>query len=377
MGAFLAGVLVGAALGAILGLTITVLFGDYLIEKRNRITRSLLMRGKLTQPSAGPANVELFRLGPLPTPTYIVEGDGEQVIHEQSIQVRVEPESVALPPEMVSWRQEFLDEQEKTKRNSQDYFWNGLNYAVAHFGVSRSVIDESPKILLLLRCSDYATFRTTQQLDRRFSDGTTPRTRYLEPFQADPLKVPDFMCSSFGTNIAMITTDRKFIFSRRSHLVGSRPGVWSTSANEGLSRSLDSQGRSVPNLYDVMRRGVREELGISPHEYSLEMLGFTIDLELHQWGGSWIGILNELTGEQVLERRSRGVADKYETRDLRLVDCSPEETLDFMISQGLRGTMNPNAVAFFYLALVRFHGRRSVDRALDKVSRNYEKYPAE
>jgi hypothetical protein len=175
------------------------------------------------------------------------------------------------------------------------------------------------------------------------------------------------MCSSFGTNIAMITADGKFIFARRSDLVSSRPGVWSTSANEGLSRSLDSQGRSAPNLYDVMRRGVREELGIEPHEYGMEMLGFTIDLELHQWGGSWIGVLNELTGEQVLERRSRGVADKYENRELRLVDCSPEETLNFMLDQGLHGTMNPNTVPFFYLALVRFHGRRPVERALEKI----------
>src|SRR5690348_3656866 len=179
MGTFWGGALAGALLGAVVGLVTTVLFEDYLTEKRDRMARSLSMWRKGIQRSEGPADVELFRLGPLQTPTYILEGDGEQVINEQSIQIRIDPEDVVLPAEMAEWRQEFLDEQEEKKRKSQDYFWNGLNYAVAHFGVSRSVIDEDPEVSLLLRHSDYATFWATQQLDRRFADGTTPRSRYL------------------------------------------------------------------------------------------------------------------------------------------------------------------------------------------------------
>jgi hypothetical protein len=71
------------------------------------------------------------------------------------------------------------------------------------------------------------------------------------------------------------------------------------------------------------------------------------------------------------------VADKYENRELRLIDCNPEATLRFVLERGLRGDLAPHTAAVYYLALVRFHGRRSVERALDKLSREYApKYSA-
>ena len=47
--------------------------------------------------------------------------------------------------------------------------------------------------------------------------------------------------------------------------------------NEALSRSLDSQGRTPPRLYDVARRGLLEELGLEGSEYLLELLAFDVD----------------------------------------------------------------------------------------------------
>ena len=124
------------------------------------------------------------------------------------------------------------------------------------------------------------------------------------------------MCSSFGTNAAVLTADNFFIFAKRSAQVGSRPNVWSSSANEALSRDLDNRGRSVPNLYDVMRRGIKEELAIDEEEYKLEMLIVQIEMETHQWGASWLAKLHDLTGEDVIARRRRGVADKWEHSEL-------------------------------------------------------------
>lgn len=312
------------------------------------------------------AHRDLFRLGPLQTYLMVIEGDGEQVINERNIHIVVESRHVQLPQEMQEWRAELLREHEARAVEAKRHFWNGENYAIMEFSVARTSISEGPEVFFRLQYSDYGVFLAAQQLDRPFRDGTTPRSRYLNPNERDLVNVPAFMSSSFGANVAMLTSDGYFIFSRRSMHVGSRPGVWSSSADEALSRTLDDR---TPNLYDVMRRGIHEELGICREEYSLELLAITIDTELHQWGGHWVALLRELTGEEVLERRTRGVADKWEHSELRLVSSDPEMVLEFLIQESLNGNMAPHTPNLFYFALVRRYGRYAVELALKNVLR--------
>jgi len=170
-----------------------------------------------------------FSIGNQDTTMLIVEGDGEQVIAEQNVHVIVDPKPVVLPSEMKAWRAEILREQEQRAKAAHRHFWNGLNYAVSEFSVARTVPDEEPEIFFRLKPSDYGNFLASQQLDRRFGDGTTPRSRYLEPYKGNPLEVPDFMCSSFGANAAVLTAD-DFSFSAsaaprsdRDRMSGVRP----------------------------------------------------------------------------------------------------------------------------------------------------------
>jgi len=44
-----------------------------------------------------------------------------------------------------------------------------------------------------------------------------------------------------------------------------------------MSRHIDSSGRSASDLHAVARWGMREELCLEPHEYSLELLAFVLD----------------------------------------------------------------------------------------------------
>ena len=365
--------LIGSIVGAFIGLVVSVLFEDYLLRTREFIVRHFRLRWsrvvrRITHEEHD-TGTELFKIGPLQTCFTIIEGDGEQVIDEQNIHIIIDSQPVKLPAEMTAWRRAIIREQRVLAAEGRQHFWNGKNYAVSGFAVSRKIADEEPEIFFRLQPSDYATFLATQQLDRPFRDGSTPRTRYLHPHRANPLDVPAFMSSSFGTNAAILTADGFFIFSRRSWMVGSRPNVWSSSANEALSRTLDDRGRSAPNLYDVMRRGIREELAIQSDEYSIEMLTVHIDIELNQWGGSWLAVLRDLTGNEVLERRTRGAADKWEHTTLRLVPADPESVLEFILERSMAGDMAPGAPCVFYFALVRRFGRHTVEHSLKKVLR--------
>lgn len=353
----------GLVIGAFLGLMLSVFFEDYLKARRSRIAKRvarMVARGGLPEQRAE------FRLGPLHCPMMVVEGDGEQVINEQAVRIIVDPVEVTLPAEMASWRDEIAAEQDRRRAAGETAFWNGPNYAVSGFTISRTLLDEAPEVCLRLKHSDYFTFLATQQLDREFGDGTTPRSRYLS---GQPQNAPDFMCGSFGTNVAVVTADNLLAVHRRAENVGSQPGTWSSSANEALSRQLDSRGRTAPNLYDVMRRGLSEELSLDQSEYHLELLTFTIDTQRQQWGALFVAFLHEVTGAELLDRRNRGVPDKWEHDLLEFTRFEVEEVIGFLLSEERRDKWSSVGPPLFYTALIRRYGRAHVERRTAAVLR--------
>jgi|GEM_PF-1986174 len=318
-----------------------------------------LQEWQVEDPTAGWAwRDEAFRWGPFWAPVIIVEGDGANIIREEDVHIIVSHQSIKLPPEIQAWRQEIEEEQRARRERGEDYFWNGNRYAIDNIVISRHPVTEAPIITIRVKNSDYYSFLAAQQLEREFADGTTPRSRYLDP--NDPLDVPAFMSSSFGTNIAVVTADNKIIFSRRGRAVGSHPGFWNSSANEALSRDIDSQARNAPNIYDVARRGVREELALEKSEYDLAMLGLTVDRR-NQWGALFIAELHTLTGDEFRARRSRGVADKFEHAEHQLIPFNPQDVVSFIYDRERRNLWAPTAPALFYLSLVNRYGRTIVE----------------
>ncbi|EFC85931.1 hypothetical protein FrEUN1fDRAFT_0908 [Parafrankia sp. EUN1f] len=306
-----------------------------------------------------------FRLGPLFTDLLIVEGDGEHPIPEHSARIILDPQFVNLPDELAEWREEIEAEQARRRNEGLTHFWNGLRYAVAGFSVTRVGVDEEPEIFLRLKNADYFTFLAAQQLDREFRDGSTPRSRYLDP--EDPQNAPDFMCCSFGVNVAVVSADNKAIFARRSAQVGSGALLWNSSVNEAISRSLDSQGRKPPNLFDVARRGISEELAIHSNEYGLELLAISIDVNKQQWGALFLASLNRLSAHEVVERRSRGVPDKWENTALDYEEFQIDPVIKYLLRPDRINDWATSAAPLFYLSLVRRFGRASVEQRSTQI----------
>ena len=181
--------------GAVLGMLVAVLFQDPLQNGwyRLRARSKSAVRGLRRQEESSPV-WGTFSLGPLHTSALIVEGDGESSISAQSVYIQVLDQEIELPPDMVGWRAEIEEESARLQAEGRTPLWNGPRYAVETVGISRTALDEQPEIHLRLRPTDYYTFLAAQQLDRRLSDGTTPRSRYLDP--EDPLSAPAFLqCS--------------------------------------------------------------------------------------------------------------------------------------------------------------------------------------
>ncbi|MFC9329152.1 toll/interleukin-1 receptor domain-containing protein [Kitasatospora sp. NPDC057015] len=313
---------------------------------------------------------DCFTLGPLRTTWRLVEGDGQQPLTPQRVRVEVEPAFVELPDDMVPWYEEIRTEQEQRRARGLPHRWNGNSYAVSGLSIGRTPTDESPDLCLRLQQADYYTFLATQQLDRVLPDGTTPRSRYLDGI--DPEDAPAFLSCSFGINVAVVTSDNHLVVSRRSGRVGSLPGLWSSSANEALSRDLDSQGRTPPDLFRVARRGLEEELSIQQHECSMELMFFGIDVQLQQWGAGFLARLRTVTAAQLQERRSQGVPDRWEHDHHEFVPFTVKDVVGYLLREDRRDAWTPIAPALFYLALVRAYGKRAVTRDTRRVLRELE-----
>ncbi|MEV4331808.1 hypothetical protein AB0K02_14925 [Streptomyces sp. NPDC049597] len=357
--------LANGIVGAVLGIIFATLFQQPLqnawfrIRRRSATTvRSLTYR----EDSSALSTWSTFSIGPLHTSALVVEGDGEQPIAPETIRIQVLDGEVVLPEEMAPWRAEIeaVEEQAETS-GTRVRTWNGPRYAVEGLEISRTTLEERPDIRLRLRPTDYFTFLAAQQLDRRLPDGTTPRGRYLDPDH--PLDAPAFLQCSFGVNVAVVTADHLLVVSRRADNVRSGPGLWGSSVNEGLSRHIDSAGRNAPDLHDVARRGMREELSLEPHEYTLTMLAFVLDVERRQWSAHFTAHLTDLTGDALRSRISRGVADRWEHQSIEYVPFRPANVVRYLLRPDRVRRWAPVAPALFHLALVHTHGRSAVERA--------------
>ncbi|MET9391891.1 hypothetical protein ABZY20_15985 [Streptomyces sp. NPDC006624] len=359
---------VNGVVGAALGMVFAVLFQQPLqnawFRLRRRSASAIRSRGRGEE--SAPA-WQTFSLGPLHTSALIVEGDGELPISSDTVHVHVLDEEVTLPPDMAAWRDEIAEESERLRADGRSPLWNGPRYAVESLDVSRTALEERPEVHLRLRPTDYYTFLAAQQLDRRLPDGTTPRSRYLDPER--PLDAPAFLQCSFAVNVAVVTADDMLVVTRRSDRVRVAPGVWNSSVNEGLSRHIDSSGRSAPDLHAVARRGMREELSLEAHEYPLDLLAFVLDVERRHWSAHFYARLHELRSTDLQTRMSRGVADRWEHQTIDFVPFRPAAVVRYLVREDRVHRWAPTAPALFHLALVHAFSRRTVERVEAQVLR--------
>ncbi|HEV3355443.1 MAG TPA: hypothetical protein VG247_01550 [Pseudonocardiaceae bacterium] len=356
-------------LGGVVGVVVDVAVKDLLRKQKARL-QHWLRRRKRRKPGRGatPVSGHGFKVGPLRTSYVLVEGDGQDVIAEQAVRVLVDHRDVELPDEMQSWRKELERDHAAKAGSGDDHPWNGLRYAVQRLRVEREGVDETPAITLSLQHSDYLNFLTAQQLDREFADGTTPRGRYLDP--DDPTAGPPFMANSFGANVLVITKDDRAVFSRRSQRVAISAGRWGPTMIEGVSRSLDSQGRTPPNLYSLARRGLEEETSLFADEYRLELLAIGIAEENHQWGGLFVATLYDLTVGDLTERLTRGAPDRWEQDGYDSCVFEAAAILRYLLRPDRRDCWSPAGPALAYTALVHRYGRLKVERTIGQVLRS-------
>ena len=361
------GLLAGAFIGVVMGV-----FFEEPLKRAARFSRSQLRRlGGERWAQGIPDLSHEFRLGHLHTPVLIIEGDGAREIKPENVTVKAPDTDVEpLPADVARWRDEIAKHESERKKAGDRYRWNGLSYAVKAISVSRVGPDEESSVTVHLRNTDYYTFLASQKLDTKMSDGRTLREVYLTNMSLG--EAPAWMRSSFGLNVALVTSDNWLIVPRRSRDVAVGRNQWNSSANESLSRDKDSVDGAPPDLFMAAQRGVKEELHIEADQYSLRLLCFNVVTTLSQWGALFLGALREMTWSEFHKHITRGIEDGWENDRFEYVKFEPEATLRFL----LRGDKQwaPAAPVLYYLSLVNVYGRSKVDAAAIRVLRDLGRY---
>ncbi|WP_406070129.1 hypothetical protein [Micromonospora sp. NBC_01638] len=359
---------VGLFIGATVGLFMTVAFEDPLKKLLLRVRR----KGRRLRTGRRAPEASDFTFGGLTSPCMIVAGNGTEAIKEELVHLIVNDEPVELPAELTTWRSEIATEQQARKDSGKPHHWNGDCFAVDDLVEERTARDEDTELFLHLRRTDYYSFLASQHLDRRFRDGTTPRTRYIDP--VGHRRAPVFMSLSLGTSTLVITTDNRVLICQRGSWVGSRPLHWGVSADEGLSPRFDSPSGLPPRLHAAARRGLGEELALEDHEYRLALLGITIDTERHQWDSVFVAYAHDLTSEQLEGRMKRGTKDgSLEIASWEFVPFDVTSVLQRLHAGRPERKWTPVAPAALYLALVHEYGRWRVERLVRSHSKRFHR----
>ncbi|MEW2500937.1 hypothetical protein AB0878_10685 [Amycolatopsis sp. NPDC047767] len=305
-----------------------------------------------------------FSIGPLSTSVQLLEGNGEREIAESDVHVLVTPRAVSLPPVVANLREKLREEQKYRRKRGLEHHALLSRYAVHDFVVNRRGPEELPEVTIHFVHSDYLTFLASQQLDELLPGGDTLRSLYLDG--RDPQDTPDFMRSSFGLNIAVVTADGWLVVARRSGRVGVGKGEWNSSANEGLQRELDGK-HGPPNLFRAAERGLKEELRLRPDHYDLKLLAFAVVTVNSQWCCLFLANLRTMTRRQFENNLGRGVQDAWEHRGFDYVEFEPQATIEYLLRPDRRDSWAPAAPVLFYLSLVHVHGEEATDRVVETL----------
>ena len=353
--------LISGAIGLLMGL----LFEEPLNRVKTRIIR--FVKRLFFRPRYTPPPPKTFCFGGLTTSWIVLDGDGELEYTPETIKSRFCPNRECLPQDLSELRRRIKQQEKEKQDKGLPSYHNNPRYSLESFVLDRTGLEENLKLQLNFRPSDYFTFlATNMSLDEKVSGENkiiSLREKYLS--QVVWNKPVKFFSNSFGVYLAVITSDQYLIITQRSDRVGSRPGEFNISANEGLSRPLDRSDQSdAPDLYRCAIRGVTEELGIIISQSDIRFLSFGVDRQYSQWALLGMAKINRRKKE-VHSRRCAGVKDKWENIELHSIPFTVDGVVRFVLSHN---PWTPAALACIYHTLVHEFSHSKVDDVIKKYS---------
>jgi hypothetical protein len=244
--------------------------------------------------------------------------------------------------------------------------WENTIYALKDVTAYRSSGEEVPELLVYVQKNLYTHSRTMlnvyqtlveEQNDELFSNAMQDFSNW------------NWFSCSLGTQIAVITTDNKIIFARRSLKVTPGGHMYQCTAVETVDvRDADENG--LPNIWKASARALKEETGIEFSNADVYKICITGLMCRKDFMAGFVGFVDLSTtdvgmnSKEVMENfvTGKGVDTQLESDKWEAVEFNPSSVFEFMN----QNRISPLAVHCAILALKNRYGEAHVDEELLK-----------
>ncbi len=314
--------LVGAVLGAFVGLLAAVYLQDRWkesIDRRRRLRRSRAITRSWVED--GP-----IAIAGILTSVYLVEGDGHLVIEPQNVRVNVRSARAELPAVISARRDKIARKLAASTRSNERIVspWNSANMiALTAYRISRTAEREDSVLQLDTCLSDYATFAATvlhldDEIDISPAGGKRSVTTLRQKFFPSDMAIIEsvrrplpFLANGVGITLLAFTDDDKVLLTHRRLESRARPGECDVTVVEGIDANFDAIGSGRLDIGATALRGCREELGVEVSARDVSILAFGVDMTYYQW--NFMGMVEiKLTADEVMAQHALHAKDRWE-----------------------------------------------------------------
>src|SRR5260370_4692739 len=212
-----------------------------------------------------PLSSERYKIGQYETNIMILEGTPTEPYASERITCHHEASSLESPPEVQKLYDRVLKEQESIKKKTgKADFHRGAMVAFVNYHHAYTNVLEEPTLFLNFKTTDYYAFLATAlKLDEpvpgTFSPHETLRSKYLKH---DAYRSPvSFLATSFGVNLAVVTSDEYLIVGKRSESgVSHYHGLLDVPVMESVNPEIDKDSFGKLDIYTPPKRYILEKL---------------------------------------------------------------------------------------------------------------------
>ncbi|MDY6974012.1 MAG: hypothetical protein SV775_17105 [Thermodesulfobacteriota bacterium] len=362
----------GAIAGALIEIVITIIFEDTARLWYRRIGRTLKWLISLLRTKVYPLSHDLFQIGKWVTNCIVLEGYGEKYYSTYRIVCHLDSDSLVLPQDMAHLKDNVTRQQEKIKKTQgHSVYYNGPMVAFIDYSVTRTAIYEDPLLYLRFKPTDYYTFLSTamslrETIPSENGLSTTVWEKYLSKMNLE--KPIPFMATSFGVNLAVITSDGYLVIGKRGHkgLSHYRDHL-QVPICESVHPYMDSMDGSRIDIYKTAIRGAREELGVEVKPDEVRLFSLCVDTTWYLYGLTGVIYMESFTKHDIISRRSIGIKDKWEISELVYLRLDPKEIVLALKNMGGPSHWHPASFVSIVQTLVNLFGVSLVEESFKTI----------
>jgi len=364
--AFIGGTLAGGFIQLAIAIAFEPSFRRYYRKIRSRY---LYFLTAITQGAMGQVSSELYSINGSTVNCVVLEGTPHEPFQDDNIIATLLDDKLSLPPDLAALTAATTQRQNDiAESKGHPTFFNGPMVAVQGWSRSRTPVDERDMLSLRFLRTDYYTFLSTaMSLNESIDTEDGPATvRDLHLLSRNYRTPNPHIATSFGVNLALITSDRFAMLGRRGISgLSNYAGRLAVPIGESVHPEFDRIQASQIDLYATAIRGAREELNLDVSREEVSYYSLAVDTTWYFYGLTG-AVFSRFSRDDIIARRSIGAKDRWEHSEMTYIGFDPTSIATYIKREGGPSALTPSSFVSLTQALIATYGQTATLSAFQK-----------